>query len=180
VTLEEKTATDMVTVFTAEKIAQRVHELGSAISKDYRGSTDLILIGILKGAAVFLSDLLRALDIPAEVEFIRVSSYGVERASSGVVDVLADIGCSLDGKDVIVVDGILDSGLTLDFILNHLTTKGKPRSVQVCTLLSKGAKARPGALPKYVGFEIDDQFVVGYGLDLAEKYRNLPYIAALK
>jgi hypoxanthine phosphoribosyltransferase len=150
------------------------------ISRDYRSSTNLILVGILKGAAVFLSDLLRAIDLPAEVEFIRVSSYGIGRASSGKVEVLADIAVSLDGRDVIVVDGIVDSGITMGFILNHLATKGKPKSIQVCTLLSKGAKACPSARPKYMGFEIDDEFVVGYGLDVAEKYRNLPYIAALK
>jgi hypoxanthine phosphoribosyltransferase len=176
----ERIASDRVTVFTADEIARRVHELGSAISNDYRDSANLMLIGVLKGAAVFLSDLLRALDVAAEVEFIRVSSYGVERASSGKVDVLADISSSLGDRDVVVVDGIVDSGLTMGFILDHLAKKGKPKSIQVCSLLSKGAKACPEARPKYVGFEIDDDFVVGYGLDLAEKYRNLPYIAVLK
>ena len=176
----EKIASDRVTVFTASEIAQKVHELGSEISRDYRGCTNLRVIGVLKGAAVFLSDLLRELDLPAEVEFIRVSSYGLERASSGKVQVLADIAVPVENRDVSVVDGIVDSGLTRGFILDHLTTKGKPRSIQVCALLSKGAEACPDARPKYVGFEIDDQFVVGYGLDLAEKYRNLPYIAAMK
>jgi hypoxanthine phosphoribosyltransferase len=172
----EKTAADKVTVFTAEEIARRVRELGAAISEDYKNSAGLILIGVLKGAVVFLSDLLRALNLPAEVDFIRVSSYGIERASSGKVETLSDISVSLDGRDVIVVDAIVDSGLTMGHILDHLRTKGKPRSMEVCTLLSKGAKA----CPKYVGFEIGDAFVVGYGLDLAERYRNLPYIAALK
>ena len=176
----EETTTDRVTVLSADEIARRVRELGSEITRDHRGSANLILIGVLKGAVVFLSDLVRAIDIPCEVEFIRVSSYGIERSSSGKVDVLAEIGASLDGRDVIVVDGIVDSGLTMGFILDHLTSGGKPKSIEVCTLLSKGAKACPGARLKYVGFEIGDDFVVGYGLDLAEKYRNLPYIAALK
>jgi hypoxanthine phosphoribosyltransferase len=176
----EETTTDRLTVLSADEIARRVRELGSEISGDYRGSADLILIGVLKGAVVFLSDLLRALDLPCEVEFIRVSSYGIERASSGKVDVLAEIGASLDGKDVIVVDGIVDSGLTMGFILDHLKSGGKLKSIEVCTLLSKGASACLGERPKYVGFEIGNEFVVGYGLDLAEKYRNLPYIAALK
>lgn len=179
VTPEEAVAEKRL-LFSADEIAEKVRELGLKISADYKGSSGLVLVGVLIGGAVFLSDLLRTLAVQSQVEFIRVSSYGTSKASSGKVDILSDVRGSLDGKDVLVVDCIVDSGLTMGRILAHLSSKAEVNSLEVCSLLSKGTKACPEARPKYVGFEIEDEFVIGYGLDLAERYRNLPYIAALK
>jgi hypoxanthine phosphoribosyltransferase len=176
----KETSTEISILFGADEIAKRVGELASRISDDYRGAGDLVVVGVLKGGVVFLCDLLRALEIRTEVEFIRVSSYGASRASSGVVEIVSDIGTPLRGKDVLVVDCIVDSGLTMGRILDHLSSTHGPRSLEVCSLLAKGIKARPEARPKYVGFEIGDKFVVGYGLDLAERYRDLPYVAVIK
>ncbi len=176
----KEAATETDPLFSADEIAKRVGELASQISADYRGAGGLVLVGVLKGGVVFLCDLLRAMEIEVEVEFIRVSSYGASRASSGVVEIVSDIGTPLKGKDVLVVDCIVDSGLTMGRILDHLSSTQGPRSLDVCSLLSKGARACPEARPKYVGFQIGDKFVVGYGLDLAERYRDLPYIAVLK
>jgi hypoxanthine phosphoribosyltransferase len=165
-----------VVLFTAEQIAEKVQELADRISGDYRRSSGLVLVGVLKGGAVFLCDLIRAIEAEPEVDFIWVSSYGDSKASSGRVEILSDVGASLENKDVVVVDCVVDSGLTMGRLHAHLSSKPGVNSVEVCALLSKGA----GARPKYLGFEIEDEFVVGYGLDLAEKYRNLPYIAALR
>ena len=179
-TSPEEAVAEPAILFTANQIAERVGQLASMIRNDYETSDGLVLVGVLKGGVVFLCDLLRELDLRAEVEFIRVSSYGASRASSGVVEIISDVSTSLEGKDVVIVDCIVDSGLTMGRILAHLSNKPGLRSLEVCSLLSKGAKAYPSARPKYLGFSIDDEFVVGYGLDLAERYRNLPYIAALK
>jgi hypoxanthine phosphoribosyltransferase len=176
----KEASTEITPLFSADEIAKRVGELALRISDDYRDAGDLVLVGVLKGGVIFLCDLLRALEVEVEVEFIRVSSYGASRASSGVVEIVSDIGAPLKGKDVLVVDCIVDSGLTMGRILGHLSSTQGPRSLQVCSLLSKGAKACPEARPKYVGFEIDDRFVVGYGLDLAERYRDLPFVAVIK
>lgn len=163
-------------LLTEGEIAGKVKELGQRISGDYGDSSGLVLVGVLKGGAVFLCDLLREIKIDPQVDFIWVSSYGDSKASSGKVEIISDVDTSLEGKDVLVVDCVVDSGLTMGRILAHLSSKPGVNSVEVCALLSKGAAQRP----KYLGFEIEDEFVVGYGLDLAEKYRNLPYIAAIK
>lgn len=167
-------------LFTADEIADKVRELGAKINDDYRGRSGLVLVGVLKGGAVFLSDLLRAIEVSPQVDFIWVSSYGDSQASSGKVEILSDVGAPLEGKHVLVVDCIVDSGLTIGRILAHLSSKPGVSSVEVCALLSKGRGHAPEIRPKYLGFEIEDEFVVGYGLDLAEKYRNLPYIAAIR
>ena len=163
-------------LFTANEIAGKVKELAARISADYGTSSGLVLVGVLKGGAVFLSDLLRAIEVDPQVDFIWVSSYGNSKASSGRVEILSDIGASLEGKDVLVVDCVVDSGLTMGRIVSHLSAKPGVNSVEVCALLSKSTQERP----KYLGFEIKDEFVVGYGLDLAERYRSLPYIASIK
>jgi len=178
--LKTEALAGMRVLFSADQIARKVEQLGRLISEDYRHSPGLVLVGVLKGGAVFLSDLLRALDLDPEVDFITVSSYGSSRSSSGKVRILADVTEPIEGKDVLVVDCIVDSGLTMGSILEHLSAKAPLGSLEVCSLLSKGTKAKPPARPKYVGFEIEDEFVVGYGLDLAGRYRNLPYIVALR
>ncbi len=176
----DRAVAEIKPLITAQEIAGRVGELASAISHDYRDSGNLVLVGVLKGGAVFLCDLVRAMEVQAELEFIRVSSYGDSMASSGIVEIVSDVESTLENKDIIVVDCIVDSGLTMGRILAHLSDRPGVRSIEVCSLLSKSAGGRPGARPKYVGFEIDDRFVVGYGLDYAERFRSLPYIATLK
>ena len=172
----KETLAEETILFSANEIAKKISELGARISGDYSGSSNLVLVGVLKGGAVFLSDLLRAMDVNPQVDFIWVTSYGESKASSGKVEILSDVAASLEGKDVLVVDCVVDSGLTMGRIISHLSSKPGVNSVEACALLSKGAAKRP----KYLGFEIDNEYVVGYGLDLAEKYRNLPYIAAIK
>jgi len=165
-------------LFSAEEISRKVRELGKRITEDYRNSRGVVLVGVLKGAVVFLSDLMRAMEIDPEVEFIRVSSYGNSTSSSGEVKIVGDVHAPLEGKDVLVVDCIVDSGLTMEKILHHLRSNHRMRSLEVCALLVRRQKVGRRDWLKYAGFEIGEQFVVGYGLDLAGRYRNLPYIAA--
>jgi hypoxanthine phosphoribosyltransferase len=160
-----------------DELDNRVRELGAELSADYAGR-DLFLIGVLKGAVVFLADLMRQLDVPCEVDFMAVASYGSSTDSSGVVRILKDLDAPIEGRDVLVVEGIVDSGLTLSYLLRTLKARD-PASLEVCTLLTKPAR-RKVALPiRYVGFEIPNEFAIGYGLDKAQRYRNLPYVAAL-
>ncbi len=162
----------------AETIRRRVKELGEQISRDYAGK-DLLLVGLLKGAVVFLADLAREVDLPVEIDFMAISSYGTRAESSGIVRILKDLDESIEGRHVLVVEDIIDSGLTLEYILSLLRARN-PASLKVCALLRK---QKPGARPvqaDYVGFEIPDKFVVGYGLDYAQAYRNLPYVAVLE
>ncbi len=161
-----------------EEIAQKVAEIGAAISRDYEGKS-LVVVGILKGAVLFLSDLVREITIPVELDFMAVSSYGSSTESSGVVRILKDLDRSIEGKDVLIVEDIVDSGLTLKYLLENLEAR-KPSSVRVCTLLEKPARRKIEISIHYNGFVIPDEFAVGYGLDYNEKYRNLPGVYVLK
>ena len=165
-------------LLTEEQIRERIRELGAQISRDYEGRS-VLLIAVLRGAALFLADLARDISVPIELDFMAVSSYGSSTKSSGVVRILKDLDEPIDGRDVIVVEDILDTGLTLKYLLKNLASR-KPASLEVITLLSKEGKQRVPISCKYVGFICPDEFVVGYGLDYAEKYRNLPYIGVLK
>ncbi len=160
-----------------DELARRVRELGAEISRDY-ADKDLLLIGVLKGAVFFLSDLMRHLDIQCEVDFMAVASYGSSTDSSGVVRILKDLDAPLEGRDVLIVEDIVDSGLTLQYLMRTLEARG-PRSLEVCALLTKPERRKVDTPARYVGFEIPDKFAIGYGLDYAERYRNLPYVAAL-
>ena len=183
-----------------EELRLRVAELAREISRDYAGAErSLLLVGVLKGAMFFLSDLMRLIEIPVEVDFMAVASYGSATDSSGVVRILKDLDTAIDGRDVLIIEDIVDSGLTLQYLLRNLGSRD-PRTLEVCALLVKpdrskigqrkadrsretralGANPRFGQLPRYVGFEIPDRFVIGYGLDYAERHRNLPFVAALE
>ena len=161
----------------AEDLERRVRELAAEVSRDYEGK-DLVLIGVLKGAVFFLSDLMRQLAVPCEVDFMAVASYGSATKSSGVVRILKDLDAVIEGRDVLIVEDIVDSGLTLSWLLRNLATR-HPRSLRVCTLMRKPDAVRDDVDIAYVGFDIPNEFVVGYGLDYAERYRDLPYIGTL-
>jgi hypoxanthine phosphoribosyltransferase len=161
-----------------DALARRVRELGSQISADYQGR-DLLLVGVLKGAVFFLSDLMRHIAVPCEVDFMAVSSYGSATDSSGVVRILKDLDTPIEGRHVLIVEDIVDSGLTLQYLLRNLGAR-TPETIEVCALLTKPARLKVALEPRYVGFEIPNRFVVGYGLDYAERYRNLPYVAVLE
>ena len=167
-------------LLSAEQIAARVAELGAQISRDYAGK-DLMLICILKGANVFLADLVRQISIPVSYDFVAVSSYGADTKSSGVVRILKDLDESVESKHVLVVEDIVDTGLTLrlSYLLENLRSR-RAASVKVCTLLDKPARRRVDVPVDYFGFKVEDQFVIGYGLDYQSRYRNLPYIGILK
>ena len=162
----------------AGELERRVRELAAEISRDYDGR-DLVLIGVLKGAVFFLSDLMRELTIPCEVDFMAVASYGSATKTSGVVRILKDLDAVIEGRDVLIVEDIVDSGLTLQYLLRNLAGRG-PRSLEVCALLVKPERRKVELKTRYVGFEIPNRFAIGYGLDLGERYRNLPFVAALK
>jgi hypoxanthine phosphoribosyltransferase len=165
-------------ILSEEQINERVRELGAEISRDYAGQT-VLLVAVLRGAALFIADLSRAMDVPVELDFMAVSSYGSSTKSSGVVRILKDLDEQIEDRHVIVVEDILDTGLTLKYLLKNLASR-KPASLEVVTLLSKEGKQRVPISCKYIGFSVPDEFVVGYGLDFAERYRNLPYIGVLK
>ena len=172
-------ADDIAEVLIDEQaIAAKVRELGTAIADDYR-TKDLVLVSILKGALPFLADLMRQMPIPLALDFLEVSSYGEAMESSGNVRILKDLAKSIEGRDVVVVEDILDTGQTLSYVIEHLRSK-QPASVRLCTLLDKPARRIVPIQIDYRGFEIPDKFVVGYGLDYAERYRNLPFIGVLK
>jgi hypoxanthine phosphoribosyltransferase len=162
---------------SAEDLQARVAELGAEISRDYEGR-DLMMIGVLKGAVLFLSDLMRNLTIPCEIDFMAVSSYGSKSDSSGVVRILKDLDAPIEDREVLIVEDIIDSGLTLQYLLRNLRARN-PRSVEVCALLTKPERRRVELPIRYVGFEIPNRFAIGYGLDHAQRYRNLGYVAAL-
>jgi len=165
-------------IISEEQIDERVRELGAEISRDYEGET-VLLVAVLRGAAIFLADLSRAISVPVELDFMAVSSYGSSTKSSGVVRILKDLDEQIEGRHVIVVEDILDTGLTLKYLLKNLASR-KPASLEVVTLLNKQGKQRVPISCKYSGFSVPDEFVVGYGLDFAERYRNLPYVGVLK
>lgn len=162
----------------ADALQSRIQTLAQRIAQDYTGK-DLLLVGVLKGAAMFMVDLARNIEIPLEMDFMAVSSYGNDTESSGVVRILKDLDAPIAGKHVLVVEDIVDSGMTLRYLLELLENR-KPASLRVCSLLDKGKAAGSGIQTDYLGFTIPDRFVVGYGLDYAQKYRNLPYIGVLK
>jgi len=164
-------------IVTQEEMRARIKELGKQIANDYTGK-DLVLIGVLKGAYAFYADLARAIRIPLRVDFLIVTSYGGQSKTSGKVKVITELTEDIKGKDVLLVEDIVDSGLTVQYLIKTLT-KHKPRSVKVCTLLSKPERRTIDVSLEYIGFKIPNKYVVGYGLDYQQKYRNLPYLAVL-
>lgn len=165
-------------LLSTEQIQEKVAELGRAITEEYRGK-NLLLVTVLKGAVVFLADLMRQIEVPAEIDFMVVSSYGSGVKSSGVVKIVKDLDVSLKGRDILIVEDILDSGMTLSYLKGILHDR-EPNSIRIVTLLDKPARRKADIKADYVGFEVPDDFVIGYGLDYDEKYRNLPYIGVLK
>jgi hypoxanthine phosphoribosyltransferase len=166
---------------TEQQIQDKIHELAKQIADDYErdGITgDLLLVGVLKGAVMFMTDFARALPMPAQLEFMAVSSYGSATSSSGVVRILKDLDRDIAGRDVLIVEDIVDSGLTLSWLLKNLASRN-PASLEVCSLLRKPEAVKVDVPVRYVGFDIPNEFVVGYGLDFAERYRDLPYIGTL-
>lgn len=165
-------------LFNEEQIRERIKELGAQISKDYAGK-DLLIIGILRGVAIFIGDISRSIDIPLEIDFMAISSYGASTRSSGVVRILKDLDSSITGRHVLIVEDIVDTGLTLSYLLRMLQER-RPASVEICALLDKPARRLVDVQAKYLGFTIPDHFVVGYGLDYGQKFRNLPFVGILK
>ena len=161
-----------------DDLAHRVRELGQEISREYEGR-ELFLVGVLKGAVFFLSDLMREIDVHCELDFMAVASYGSSTDSSGVVRILKDLDASIEGREVLIIEDIVDSGLTLSYLLRTLRARD-PASVEVCALLEKPERRKVDLPIRYSGFEIPNKFVIGYGLDHAERYRNLPYVAVLE
>jgi hypoxanthine phosphoribosyltransferase len=166
------------TLIESERLHARVAELGAEISADYVGR-DLVMVGVLKGALIFMADLMRSLTVPCEIDLMAVSSYGSATDSSGVVRILKDLDTSVAGRDVLIVEDIVDSGLTLQYLLRNLKARD-PASVEVCALLTKPERRRVETPIRYVGFEIANRFAIGYGLDHAQRYRNLDYVAVLE
>jgi hypoxanthine phosphoribosyltransferase len=162
----------------ADDLQRRIAELGREVSTDYAGR-DLLLVGVLKGAVFFIADLMRELTVPCEIDFMAISSYGTGTDSSGVVRILKDLDQNIAGRDVLVVEDIIDSGLTLSYLMRTLRAR-RPGSLEICTLLTKPERREIDVPVRYVGFEIPNRFVIGYGLDYAERYRNLPYIGVLR
>jgi hypoxanthine phosphoribosyltransferase len=165
-------------LISTEEVQAKVKELGAAISRDYAGK-EILMIGVLRGAVIFMADLARAIDVPVAIDFMAVSSYGSSTSTSGVVRILKDLDESVEGRHLLIVEDIIDSGLTLNYLLDNLKSRN-PASVRLCTLLSKPERRKVDVPVDFVGFTVPDEFVVGYGLDYAEKYRNLPFIAVLK
>ena len=165
------------TLVAQEDLKRRVAELGAEVSRDYEGR-ELVMVGVLKGAVLFLADLMRSIDVPCEIDFMAVSSYGSQTDSSGVVRILKDLDAPIEGRHVLIVEDIIDSGLTLHYLMRNLKARN-PASLEVCALLTKPDRLRVDLSPRYVGFEIPNRFAIGYGLDHAQRYRNLDYVAAL-
>ncbi|MBB6716794.1 hypoxanthine phosphoribosyltransferase [Clostridium gasigenes] len=165
-------------LFTEEKIMETIKEIAKRISEDYKGK-NLLVVGVLKGSVIFASDLIKNITIPCEIDFMAVSSYGSSSETSGVVRILKDLDHSIEGKDLLIVEDIVDSGVTLSYLLEYLKTR-KANSVEIAALLTKPSRRKVELEVKYSGLEVPDEFLVGYGLDFAEKYRNLPYVGILK
>ena len=165
-------------LLSEEQIQARIGELAAQISAEYQGK-DLLLVCVLKGGILFLTDLMRQLDIPHAIDFMAISSYGAGTETTGVVRILMDLNTSIEGKNVLIVEDIVDTGHTLDYILRNLSTR-RPASLKVCTLLNKPSRRVIEVPIHYVGFDIPNKFVIGYGLDFGEKYRNLPFVGVLK
>ena len=160
-----------------ERLQSRIRELGAELSMDYAGR-ELLLVGVLKGAVFFMADLMRSLTVPCEIDFMAISSYGASTDTSGVVRILKDLDINIEGRHVLVVEDIIDSGLTLSYLLRNLESR-EPASLEICALLTKPTRREIDVPVRYVGFEIPNKFVIGYGLDYAERYRNLPYVGVL-
>ena len=160
-----------------DTLQRRIAELGDEISADYAGR-DLLLIGVLKGAVFFMADLMRRLTVPCEIDFMAISSYGGQTDTSGVVRILKDLDMNIKGREVLVVEDIIDSGLTLSYLMRNLRSR-EPASLEICALMTKPARREIDVPVRYVGFEIPNRFVIGYGLDFGERYRNLPYVGVL-
>jgi hypoxanthine phosphoribosyltransferase len=175
--VNELTAAVSEILIDEDALQNRIAELGAEISEDYRGR-DLLLVAVLKGAVFFMADLMRRIEVPCEVDFMAISSYGAGVDSSGVVRILKDLDISIEGRNVLVVEDIIDSGLTLSYLLRNLEAR-EPASLEICALLTKPERREVEVPVRYVGFEIPNRFVIGYGLDFAERYRNLPYIGVL-
>jgi hypoxanthine phosphoribosyltransferase len=165
------------TLISSEDLKRRVAELGQQVSRDYEGR-DLFMVGVLKGAVIFLADLMRSVTVPCEIDFMALSSYGSQTDSSGVVRILKDLDAPIEGRHVLIVEDIIDSGLTLQYLMRSLKAR-EPASLEVCALLTKPERLRVDLEPRYVGFEIPNRFAIGYGLDHAQRHRNLDYVAAL-
>ena len=166
------------TLLTEEQIADIVKKMGKQISEDYKDK-NLLLVSVLKGSLIFMADLMREITIPCSIDFLSVSSYGSGTSTTGEVRILKDLDASLEGKDLLVVEDILDSGVTLSFLLKNLLSRN-PASVRLCTFLDKPERRRVDIKADYVGASVPDKFIVGYGLDYAEKYRNVPFVGVLK
>ena len=162
-------------LYSREQIADRVEELGAEITKAYAGTNELVLVGILKGSVIFFSDLIREIDLTVRCEFMGISSYGTETKSSGVVKITSDLTTAIEGKDVLIVEDIVDTGLSMNYLRENFATR-KPNSVKICSLLDKPSNRKIPIDVDFIGFEIPNLFVIGYGLDLAGHYRNLPYV----
>ncbi|GAC1551547.1 MAG: hypoxanthine phosphoribosyltransferase [Myxococcales bacterium] len=173
-----KLAQQIEVLHDPQAIQRRVAELGAQIQRDHEGK-DLVLVGVLKGAFLFVADLARAIDLPLSIDFVGLSSYGEATESSGVVKITSDLTRPIEGKHVVVVEDIIDTGLTMRYLLDNLSTR-HPASVKICTLLHKPSRSRTRIPIDYLGFTVPDLFVVGYGLDAGERYRNLPFIGLLK
>lgn len=165
-------------LYSEEALSIRVSELATAIENDYKGK-ELLVIGVLKGANIFMGDLIRKVNLPLQMDFIAASSYGTSTESSGIVKIVKDLDYSIEGKHVLIVEDIIDTGLTLRYLEENFRSR-KPASLEICTLLDKPERRKADIAVKYVGYQIPDEFIVGYGIDYAEKYRNLPYVATLK
>lgn len=165
-------------LLSEQEIAEIVKNMGKQISEDYKGK-NLFLVSVLKGSLIFMADLMREITVPCAIDFLSVSSYGNGTATSGEVRILKDLDCSLEGKDLLVVEDILDSGVTLSFLLKNLSARN-PASIRLCTFLDKPERRRVDIKADYIGASVPDKFIVGYGLDYAEKYRNIPYVGVLK
>lgn len=165
-------------LYSEEELAARVAEMGEMITRDYKGMP-LTVVGILKGSNIFTSDLIRRIDLPLKLDFMAVSSYGNATASTGVVKIMKDLDRDIEGENILIVEDLVDSGLTLRYLKDILQTRN-PASVKICTLLDKPARRKENVAVDYCGFEVPDEFIVGYGIDYAERYRNLPFIGYLK
>ncbi len=165
-------------LLTQEELQNRIAAMGAEISRDYAGK-EPVIVGVLKGCFVFMADLMRSITVPCSIDFMAVSSYGSSTSTSGAVEINKDLSQDIQGRDVLIVEDILDSGVTLNYLTGYLKNR-KPASIAIATLLDKPSRRKADVRARYVGFEVPDAFVVGYGLDYAEKYRNLPYIGILK
>ncbi|WP_315082013.1 hypoxanthine phosphoribosyltransferase [uncultured Clostridium sp.] len=165
-------------LFDEETLNKKIKEIAAKISVDYKGR-ELVVVGILKGSVLFAAELIKNISIPCEIDFMAVSSYGNSTETSGVVRILKDLDYSIEGKDILLVEDIVDSGVTLSYLLKYLKAR-KANTIEIVSLLNKSARRKAEVYAKYIGFEVPDAFIVGYGIDYAEKYRNLPFIGVLK